>query len=186
MQDLGTLGGSNSYANDINDSGQVVGYSETDSGGQLAFLYENGQMIGLDTRLVPEDRSWQLQTAVGINNGGEIVVFNSSHDGDGVDISHALLVTPTSYTPPPNITSPNKTNTYDSDGSFSVSGSAIAGSTVKLYDGNAEVGSATASTSGNWEHRPHRCGRREAHLHRHSHRRCRQHLCGLKHRDGDR
>jgi hypothetical protein len=51
---------------------------------------------------------------------------------------------------PPNITSP-QSNTYDNDGSFSVSGSAERGSTVELFEGTASRGSTKAdSSSGAW------------------------------------
>ena len=47
ITDLGTLGGSNSYAYGINDSGQVVGWSHTTTGYNRAFLWENNNMIDL-------------------------------------------------------------------------------------------------------------------------------------------
>ncbi len=47
--DLGTLGGSFSWAADVNASGQVAGYSHTSNGQQHAFLYSNGAMIDLGT-----------------------------------------------------------------------------------------------------------------------------------------
>jgi uncharacterized membrane protein len=40
MQDIGTLGGSFSGANNINDKGQVVGYSATATGQNHAFIWE--------------------------------------------------------------------------------------------------------------------------------------------------
>jgi probable HAF family extracellular repeat protein len=40
--DLGTLGGSDSYARDVTDAGQVVGCSVTASYEQLAFLLDQG------------------------------------------------------------------------------------------------------------------------------------------------
>jgi probable HAF family extracellular repeat protein len=71
FQDLGTLGGTfSSHAYDINDSGQVTGYSITSQGEAYhAFLYDEGVMqdIGwLD--------SWLDSTfGLGINNSGQIV-----------------------------------------------------------------------------------------------------------------
>jgi hypothetical protein len=51
---------------------------------------------------------------------------------------------------PPNITSPQN-DTYDTDGSFSVSGSAGAGSTVELFEGFISKGTTRAdSSSGAW------------------------------------
>jgi len=49
MTDLGTLGGTESLARGINDSGQVVGYSATASGHWYAFLYYGGTMADLGT-----------------------------------------------------------------------------------------------------------------------------------------
>jgi large repetitive protein len=52
--------------------------------------------------------------------------------------------------PPPTITNPQG-NTYDSDGFFSVSGSAQAGSTVELFEGTTSEGSTQADfSSGAW------------------------------------
>lgn len=49
VTDLDTLGGSNSYATAVNSSGQVVGYAQTGSGDDHAFLYSNGMMTDLGT-----------------------------------------------------------------------------------------------------------------------------------------
>ena len=49
MIDLGTLGGTYSYANGINNKGQIVGYSLTASGQDHAFLYSGGKMTDLGT-----------------------------------------------------------------------------------------------------------------------------------------
>lgn len=45
--DLGTLGGANSFANSINDQGQVVGLSQTDTTAYHAALWETGNAIDL-------------------------------------------------------------------------------------------------------------------------------------------
>lgn len=71
MRDLGTLGGSYAEAYDINNSGQVVGYSDSDTA-RCAFLYDDGKMVDLNT-LLPAYSGWLLQDAKGINDLGQIV-----------------------------------------------------------------------------------------------------------------
>ena len=49
MQDLGTLGGRDSNAVEINDRGHVVGNSYTSDGSIHAFVYTRGTMQDLGT-----------------------------------------------------------------------------------------------------------------------------------------
>ena len=69
MQDLGTLGGTQSRANAINNNGQVVGWSNytTTNGNQHAFLYSGGCMQDLGTL------GGANSIAYGINNNGQVV-----------------------------------------------------------------------------------------------------------------
>ena len=67
VKDLGTLGGSRSDAQAINDSGEIVGGSETPSGDNHAFLYSGGRMRDLGTL------GGSSSYASGINNSGQIV-----------------------------------------------------------------------------------------------------------------
>ena len=72
MVDLGTLGGRNSEAAAINDYSEVVGASEVVSEtGTHAFLYRNGAMTDLNTRL-PPGSGWVLESATALSPWGEI------------------------------------------------------------------------------------------------------------------
>jgi probable HAF family extracellular repeat protein len=179
MNDLGTLASKEnqmSWANDINDFDQVVGRSDNDVTSETislcsvsyacyntAFLYQNGELIDLGTRTHPDNKgiAWNLEAAHGINNKGQIVTEGWWKEADGYTYTYSgLLLTPTSDSPPPadseapsapTISSPQN-NTYDSDGSFSISGSAEPGSTVELFEGTTSKGTTTAdsSSSGAW------------------------------------
>ncbi|WP_051933691.1 DUF3466 family protein [Massilia sp. BSC265] len=70
MQDLGTLGGEESFATDINDMGQVVGWSYDETGDTVPFLYTGGSMRSLG----PLDRyNYVKGEAWAINNAGMVV-----------------------------------------------------------------------------------------------------------------
>ena len=78
--DLGTLGGSQSVAFDINDSGLVVGSSGTWStrfGREVvhAFAYQNGQMQDID-----DFQSFRSE-ALGINDNGDVVGYYFDDSG---------------------------------------------------------------------------------------------------------
>jgi probable HAF family extracellular repeat protein len=61
VRDLGTLGGTSSFALAINDRGQVVGTSATADGRDLTFLWTKGRM-----------RHLPLDSVSGINNRGQV------------------------------------------------------------------------------------------------------------------
>lgn len=88
--DLGTLGGMDSYGWAINDWGQVVGSSYTDSDDTIehAFLFSRGRMFDLNN-LIPADSGWDLMVAYGINDAGQIVGIGE-HNGQ----SRPFLLTP--------------------------------------------------------------------------------------------
>lgn len=76
--DLGTLGGDESYARDINDSGQVVGSSFVvpDQPGQHAFRWSEADgFTDLGTLGSAESQ------ALGINDAGEVVGASAIYDG---------------------------------------------------------------------------------------------------------
>lgn len=69
MHDLGSLGGWDSFANDINDAGQVVGWSTDETGDMVPFIYSGGSMRHLgafEGELAPGE-------AIAINNAGMAV-----------------------------------------------------------------------------------------------------------------
>ncbi|HEY9847118.1 MAG TPA: DUF3466 family protein [Candidatus Caenarcaniphilales bacterium] len=69
VQDLGTLGGTQSIAYGVNDAGQAVGFSQTtDNKAIHAFLYTEGKLQDLGT-LKGDTSSF----AYGINNQGDVV-----------------------------------------------------------------------------------------------------------------
>ncbi|MCF6196201.1 MAG: DUF3466 family protein [Emcibacter sp.] len=83
MTDLGTLFGpgirGNSFGVDINDYGQVVGYSDSLRGGLTAFLWENGVMYDLNELIninQPVSGFVGGYIFMGINNAGDIIVGN--------------------------------------------------------------------------------------------------------------
>ena len=93
---LGTLGGSDSNAYGINDSGEVVGSADTGTATH-AFVYSDGTMVDLNS-LIDPNAGWVLTDAFAINDGGLIV-------GDGINPEgkdDAFLLTPVSTVPEPN------------------------------------------------------------------------------------
>jgi probable HAF family extracellular repeat protein len=89
IYDLGTLGGGTSAAYGINDSGQIVGSSQT-TGNQYtqAFLYDSGTMSPLYTLNGTTGNS----TALGINNSAQtpLIVGSSDKTIDTRTYTHAF------------------------------------------------------------------------------------------------
>ena len=76
VTDLGTLGGPLSVAKDINDSGQIVGYSINNNGERRAFVWDNHQGMQ-DIGTLGGD----LSCAYGINDYGQVVGYSVFHNG---------------------------------------------------------------------------------------------------------
>jgi probable HAF family extracellular repeat protein len=72
MRSLGTLGGPNARAEAINDSGQVVGWSETAHGEVRAFLWSAAAGRMQDLGIPP---GWSGSFASGVNERGDVVGF---------------------------------------------------------------------------------------------------------------
>ena len=90
MRDLGVLPGDNeSRAMDVNNSGQVAGFSENifeDT--RRAFLFSDGTLFDLNDLMV-QNPGWKLVEATGINDRGQIV-GTGLFEGNG----RAFLLTP--------------------------------------------------------------------------------------------
>ncbi len=91
-QDLGTLGGSNSFADAINNAGQVTGRADTAAGSSHAFLDTGGKMV--DLGVLP---GMQSSEGIGLNEKGDVVGYSGGHGTlslYGIDVhlgGHAFL-----------------------------------------------------------------------------------------------
>ena len=117
---LPTLGGGSATGTAINNNGQVVGTSQTSTGAEDGFLWSNGTMTDLGSNfspaavndsgvivggqfvysngtlqnlnnLIPAGSPYQIESATGINNNGQIVA-NATDTATGQ--THALLLNP--------------------------------------------------------------------------------------------
>ncbi|HXX62532.1 MAG TPA: T9SS type A sorting domain-containing protein, partial [Bacteroidota bacterium] len=95
-RDIGTLFGAigSSVAKDINNNGDVVGYSTTLPGNH-AFLYSHGAMVDLNTMLAA-GACWTLQEADAINDSGQIAGLGTP--ANDPSHTHGFLLTPTGVT----------------------------------------------------------------------------------------
>src|SRR5262249_47933133 len=98
MIDLGTLGGPESEAIAITDSGQIVGDSTLSTGhpdGSPIFhavLWQNGVITDLNNQL-PANSGWVLEQAVGQNTNGQITGYGSHNGQDHAFLLSAGVVT---------------------------------------------------------------------------------------------
>jgi len=88
MLDLGSLNETTSSAAGVNCRGDIVGVVYTLEDQERPFLYSDGSMLDLSSMIDPT-AGWQLRTASGINNAGQITGYGV-HDGD----FHAYVLTP--------------------------------------------------------------------------------------------
>ena len=88
------IGSTSGQAYDINDQGRVVGSVWTHDGSE-AFLWTNGDMVNVESLLVPRDRGqWDFDEALRINERGQILISRVSGPG----FQHAVLTpVPESY-----------------------------------------------------------------------------------------
>ncbi len=88
---LGSLGGTQGDALSINESGQIVGFSNLASGVAHATLWQNGQLSDLNDLLV-NGTGWVLNQATGINESGQIIGFGTFTNGLGQQETRAFLL----------------------------------------------------------------------------------------------
>jgi probable HAF family extracellular repeat protein len=91
LTDLGTLGGSESYADGMNNNGDVVGaaYRSSNEASRAFLCLNGGSMQDLNT-MVNLPAGWVLTCAMDINDNGQIVASGSLNGG----WDHAFLLTP--------------------------------------------------------------------------------------------
>lgn len=89
MSPLNTVNSNQSWAIDVNDSDDAVGFVQMVSGQYVfhAFLWKDGAAIDLNSRINPSE-GWTLTEAMGINNRGEIAC-SATRNGQ----SYAVLLT---------------------------------------------------------------------------------------------
>ncbi len=94
MKDLGTLGGSSSFAFGINSAGDVVGWSQTAAGEDAIFLYTNADgMVNLSTSIDPADVPVGFHPgAERINDSG--VICGTGEYADGTQEANLLIPVP--------------------------------------------------------------------------------------------
>jgi len=85
---LGGFGGEHSFAQDVNNAGQIVGNAYT-ADSVHAFVWEEGEMYDLND-LAVDLCGRTLMYGMGINDAGQIVVTGWNAQGEGA----AFLLTP--------------------------------------------------------------------------------------------
>lgn len=88
VNNLGTLGGDNSRALSINDSGKIVGYADAKNGRQHAVLWDNGVARDLSKGTPFENLE---SRALSINNKNQIIGVGSVKVGDTYWISKSFF-----------------------------------------------------------------------------------------------
>ncbi len=84
----------------INTAGAIVGDAVDNNGNDLAFLYQPGGSI-TDLNTLISDPDWQLQTATGINDSGDITGTGIYTGPSGTPEQAVFLLVPTASVPEP-------------------------------------------------------------------------------------
>ena len=94
MTALETLGGLTDNGNGINSAGDIVGTSDLPSPGYSyhAVLYPHGGAIVDLNKTIPIGTGYTLESAIDINDSGQIICFASNPAFGG--FTHSVLLTP--------------------------------------------------------------------------------------------
>ncbi len=98
LEELGSLGGSNSVARSVNNAGTIIGWASTSSGATHGFIYENGSMYDLNDYAVGAP-GFVIVDAYSINESGQVLV-RASNASTGEN-QYWLLTDPSSPPPTP-------------------------------------------------------------------------------------
>ena len=146
--DTGTIG-------DGNTSATVLTLSGTGEAKSTVLVYDGTTLLG--TALVGTNGTWSLQT--GTLSGGvhKFTATDKDAAGNTSAASTALNVTIGSTSPPPTpvISSFSPDSNFVGDGItnanlLTLSGTAAPNTTVLVFDGASQIGTATVSASGSW------------------------------------
>jgi probable HAF family extracellular repeat protein len=77
MREISVAGEAGISATAINDAGDIVGWAQTPDRVGKAFLYRNGRLTDLNTLPGIAGTGWTLQSALKINNAGQILILGS-------------------------------------------------------------------------------------------------------------
>jgi uncharacterized membrane protein len=87
--DLGTLGGNQSTASAIDDSGTIFGFSLNAQNQARGTLWRGSRIIDVNTLLDPKATGITITNVVGVNDVGELRAFGRTPSGSG-----NMLLTP--------------------------------------------------------------------------------------------
>ena len=138
---LGTLGGVQASAKDINNSGVIVGTGSLADEQFHAFVHAGGAMADLNSLLSSGGAGWVLTSANAISDAG-VIVGEGLKDG----VPHAFLLTPTTSNLPPAINLPPVGVSIFAGESFSLSVTA-SGSGPLAYQWQHAGTNLTAATN---------------------------------------
>ena len=104
LTDLAALGGTGTFssAEDINNFGQIAGYSEIAIGSSHATLWDGASLIDLNDFLPKNlaDAGWVLTQGKGINDDGTIVGWAQNGSDPATALTAAFKLTPTAVPVP--------------------------------------------------------------------------------------